>query len=181
MQDANAQDGRLAATAAQLVPLFLEDLRTRARRERRRVHAGETLRTTVLVNEAFLKLQRSTDWADERHFLHAAALAMRQALVDHSRQKLALKRGSGRIDSLEDHPGLEPAGEDDAQLVELDEALQRLARFSPRLAQVVECRFFGGYSEEETARILGITDRTVRRDWIKAKAWLYQELGQLPD
>ena len=178
MQDAVTHDARLAATAAELVPLFIEDLRRRARRERRRVSAGETLRTTVLVNEAFLKLHRGGNWEDERHFLHAAAMAMRQALVDHARNKLAIKRGGGKIDSLEDHPGLQPLLESDERLVELDEALERLAALNPRLAQVVECRFFGGYTEEDTARILGVTDRTVRRDWIKAKAWLFQALEQ---
>lgn len=167
---------RLAETARELAPLLLDDLRRRARSERRRVGAGETLRTTALVHEAFLRLQRSGDWQDERHFLHAAALAMRQALVDHARRRLSEKRGGGRVDSLEDHPGAEPAWTSDERLVELDEALRELAELNPRLAQVVECRFFGGYTEEETARILGIADRTVRRDWIKARAWLYQRL-----
>lgn len=168
----------LAATAAELAPLLIDNLRQHARRERRRVSAGETLRTTALVNEAFLRLHRSGNWQDERHFLHAAALAMRQALVDHARRRLAEKRGGGRVDSLEDHPGLEPAWIDDEQLVQLDESLGELATLNPRLARVVECRFFGGYSEVETARILGITDRTVRRDWIKARAWLYQRLRE---
>ena len=177
MQDANAPSSPLAATVAELVPLFIDDLKRRARRERRRVSAGETLRTTVLVNEAFLKLHRSNQWEDERHFLHAAAMAMRQALVDHARQTLALKRGGGKVDSLEAHPELQPAIESEQGLVELDEALERLAILNPRLAQVVECKFFGGYTEEDTARILGVTDRTVRRDWIKAKAWLYQTLN----
>lgn len=172
---------RLAETARELAPLLLDDLRRRARSERRRVGAGETLRTTALVHEAFLRLQRSGDWQDERHFLHAAALAMRQALVDHARRRLSEKRGGGRVDSLEDHPGAEPAWTSDERLVELDEALRELAELNPRLAQVVECRFFGGYTEEETARILGIADRTVRRDWIKARAWLYQRLEIVSD
>ena len=85
------------------------------------------------------------------------------------------------MDSLEDHPGIEPFWVSDERLVELDEALQRLAALNPRLTRVVECRFFGGYSERETARILDITDRTVRRDWIKARAWLYQRLETSPD
>ena len=164
------------ATAAELAPLLLDDLRRRARSERRRVGAGETLRTTALVHEAFLRLQRGGAWQDEGHFLQAAALAMRQALVDHARRRLAEKRGGGRVDSLEDHPGSEPFWVSDEQLVELDEALQRLAALNPRLTRVVECRFFGGYSELETARILGVTDRTVRRDWLKARAWLFREL-----
>jgi len=168
------------ATAERLAPLLMDDMRRRARRERRRVNAGETLRTTALVNEAFLRLQRGGDWAGELHFLRAAALAMRQTLVDHARQKLAEKRGGGRVDALEDLP-FEPFWVSDERLVELDEALEGLGRLNPRLVQVIECRFFGGYSEVETARILGVTDRTVRRDWIKAKAWLFQALGEDPE
>lgn len=167
------------ATAARLVPLLMDDMRKQARRERRRVRAGETLRTTALVNEAYLRLQRSEGWQGELHFLRSAALAMRQALVDHARQKLAAKRGGGAVDSLEDHD-YEPFWVSDERMVELDEALQRLGALNPRLTQVVECRFFGGYSDLETANILGVTDRTVRRDWIKAKAWLYQALGDSP-
>lgn len=171
---------RLAATAEELAPLLLEDLRRRARRERWRASAGETLRTTALVNEAFLRLHRGGGWEGEQHFLNAAALAMRQALVDHARRRLADKRGGGCVDSLEDHPGVEPSWTRDEQLVELDDALRELATLNPRLAQVVECRFFGGYSELETARALGVADRTVRRDWIKARAWLYQRLDAAP-
>ncbi len=167
------------ATAARLAPLLMEDMRRHARRERRRVRAGETLRTTALVNEAYLRLQRSEGWQGELHFLRSAALAMRQALVDHARQKLAAKRGGGAVDSLEDH-GFEPFWVSDERMVDLDEALQQLSALNPRLTQVIECRFFGGYSDLETARILGVTDRTVRRDWIKAKAWLFQALGDSP-
>lgn len=179
-QDAEPLPGTLAATAAELAPLLLEDMRRHARRERRRVNAGETMRTTALVNEAFLRLQRGGAWQDETHFLHAAAMAMRQVLVDHARRRLADKRGGGRVDSLEDHPEIEPFWVSDERLVELDEALKELALLNPRLQQVVECRFFAGFSEPETARILGVTDRTVRRDWIKVRAWLFQALEMVP-
>ncbi|KFN49482.1 ECF-type sigma factor [Arenimonas composti] len=174
-----ADSPAVLATAAKLVPLLMDDLRRRARHERRRVRAGETLRTTALVNEAFLRLQRSEGWMGELHFLRAAALAMRQALVDHARQKLAEKRGGGRVESLDELPH-EPFELADERLVELDEALQRLSQLNPRLTRIIECRFFAGYSEVDTARVLGITDRTVRRDWVKAKAWLYQALGPEP-
>lgn len=167
----------LSSTVETLVPLLLDDLRKRASHERRRVRAGETLCTTALVHEAYLKLRRSGGWQGELHFLRAAALAMRQALVDHARQKLAARRGGGAIDSLE-MIAAEPFWTSDERLVALDEALQRLSVLSPRLTRVIECRFFAGYSEVDTARVLGITDRTVRRDWIKARAWLYQELGE---
>lgn len=166
----------VAETARRLAPLLLEGLRTRARHERRRVRAGETLGTTALVHEAYLRLHRSEGWHGQTHFLRAAALAMRQALVDHARQKLSAKRGGGAVETLGDTP-CEPFWESDERLVALDEALERLEALNPRLAHIIECRFFAGYSEIETAQVLGITDRTVRRDWLKAKAWLYQALA----
>lgn len=151
------------------------ELRKIAKRERVRVKAGETLRTTALISEAWLRLRRSEDWLDDSHFLHAAALAMRHVLVDHARARLAAKRGSGKIDALTDD--IEPFWESDARLVELDEALGRLSRLNPRLSQVIEFRFFAGYSDEQTAKVMGVTDRTVRRDWVKARAWLFRELN----
>lgn len=169
----------IVAAAQQLAPRLLEEMRSHARFARTRVRAGETLRTTALVHEAWLRLQRSQCWNDESHFLRAAALAMRQALVDHARAQLATKRGGRPPESLDDAT-VEPYWESDEKLVELDEALQRLSALSPRLTRVVECRFFGGYSDAETACILDVTARTVRRDWIKARAWLYRELGSAP-
>ena len=115
---------------------------------------------------------------DDEHFLRAAALAMRHVLVDHARARMTAKRGSGKIDALTDD--IEPFWESDERLVDLDEALQRLGGVNNRLAQVVELRFFAGYSEEQSARILGVTDRTVRRDWVKARAWLFRELQTEP-
>ncbi len=166
--------------AAKLAPLLLENMRVYARRERRRLRAGETLRTTALVHEAYLRLLGSAEWASELHFLRAAALAMRQVLVDHARRTLTAKHGGGHIVSLDDQL-FDPYWQSDERMVELDEALSRLDALNPRLTDIVECRFFAGYSEEETARVLGISDRTVRRDWIKAKAWLYRELGEAPE
>lgn len=166
-------------TAQQLMPLLFDELRNRARFERSRLRAGETLQTTALVHEAYLRLYRSPSWQDELHFMRASALAMRQVLVDHARRKLAAKRGSGQIESLDDLP-LEPLGREDSQLVELDEALQKLSLLNPHLTHLIECRYFAGYSEAETARILGVSERTLRRDWVKAKAWLYQALGNDP-
>ncbi|RYD15677.1 MAG: sigma-70 family RNA polymerase sigma factor [Lysobacteraceae bacterium] len=173
---ADTDPPRLVATAQRLAPLLLAHLRSHARHARRRVRAGETLCTTALVHEAFLRLQPADGWHGEQHFLRAAALAMRQALVDHARMKLAAKRGGGATLSLEE-AGTEPWWDSDERLVELHEALQRLSVLSPRLTRVVECRFFGGYCERDTARILGVTERTIRRDWLKARAWLYRELG----
>ncbi|MBL0163913.1 MAG: RNA polymerase subunit sigma [Xanthomonadales bacterium] len=163
--------------ADQLMPLFHDDLRRLAHRERSRVSAGETLQTTALVNEAYLKLRGSNGWNTDEHFLRAAALAMRHALVNHAVARLASKRGDGAT-HVSITSALDVAIEDDASIVALNEALGRLARDSLRLAQVVECRYFAGYDDAETALALGISERTVRRDWILARAWLHRELAQ---
>ena len=168
------------ALADELLPLFYEDLRRIGRRERRRVGAGATMQTTALVNEAYLKLRTMKGWADDRHFLCAAALAMRHALVNHAKAQVALKRGGGKA-----HLSLTQAGDlgidTDEGLMALNDALEKLAAEAPRPARVVECRYFGGYSEPETARVLGISERTVRREWTFAKAWLYRELAMQGD
>jgi RNA polymerase sigma factor (TIGR02999 family) len=162
--------------ADDLLPLFYADLKRLAHRERSRVGAGETMQTTALVHEAYLKLRGSSNWNDDAHFLRAAALAMRHALVNHANARLTAKRGMG-APHLPLTGALEPAVETDAQLVALDEAIAQLAQQSARLAQVVECRYFAGYDEVATARALGISERTVRRDWTLARAWLQRELA----
>jgi RNA polymerase sigma factor (TIGR02999 family) len=162
--------------ADQLIPLFYDDLKRLARRERSRVGAGATLQTTALVNEAYLKLRRTRSWNTDAHFLRAAALAMRHALVNDAVAKLAHKRGDG-VAPLPITTALDLPVEDDATLVALNDALTRLARDSLRLAQVVECRYFAGYDDAETATALGISERTVRRDWTLARAWLHRELA----
>jgi RNA polymerase sigma factor (TIGR02999 family) len=166
----------LQATAALLVPVLYDDLRRLARSARWKVSAGSTLQTTALVHEAYLRLSRSAGFNDRQHFMRSAAIAMRQILVNLARDALADKRGAGAPEvTLDDAPELPaPSAE---SLLDVSDALQRLDRLSPRLAQVVECRFFGGYSDEETATALGLSDRTVRRDWLKARAWLLRELG----
>jgi RNA polymerase sigma factor (TIGR02999 family) len=164
------------ALADQLMPLFYGDLKRLAHRERTRVGAGATLQTTALVNEAYLKLRGSNGWNDDAHFLRAAALAMRHALVNHALARLAGKRGDGAI-HLPMTDALEVVVEDDAAVLALNEALALLAQDSLRLAQVVECRYFAGYDDAETARALGVSERTVRRDWTLARAWLHRELA----
>jgi len=162
--------------ADQLIPLFYDDLKRLARRERSRVGAGATLQTTALVNEAYLKLRRTPSWNTDAHFLRAAALAMRHALVNHALARLAGKRGDGAI-PLPISAALDVPVEDDATMLALNDALGRLANDSLRLAQVVECRYFAGYDDAETARALDISERTVRRDWTLARAWLHRELA----
>jgi RNA polymerase sigma factor (TIGR02999 family) len=170
--DAPEEDRR---AAVELLPLLYADVRRLARHERLRVSAGSTLQTTALVHEAYLKLYRTTKFNDRAHFLRAAALAMRHVLVNYARERLAEKRGGGALSQSLDTA--DDVSTEDRSLVDIHEALSRLAELDSRLARVVECRFFGGYSEEDTAVALGITDRTVRRDWIKARAWLRRELA----
>ena len=165
LDDWNAQlPAEARALADQLFPLFYDDLRRLAHRERHRVGAGATLQTTALVNEAYLKLRRGQAWDTDAHFLRAAALAMRHALVNHAETR----QGGGGVAGLT-HP--------DASILALNEALGRLAQESLRLAQVVECRYFAGYSDVETAHALGISERSVRGDWTLARAWLHRELA----
>jgi RNA polymerase sigma factor (TIGR02999 family) len=162
--------------AAQLIPLMYPDLRRIARRERMRVRAGVTLQTTALVHEAYLKLEHFASFNNDEHFLRACALAMRHILVNHARDRMARKRGGGK-DNIPLDEAPEVGAAPDEIVVRINDALLELAALNPRLAQVVECRFFAGYDDTETARALGLTDRTVRRDWVKARAWLRRELG----
>ncbi len=161
-----------------LTEALYTDLRQIARRERFRAGAGATLRTTALIHEAWIKLQRSVHWESERQFLATAALAMRQVLANDAEARYSAKRNFGqRPRSLEtrDEQAMAAA---DLELLQINAAVERLAHLSPRLAQVVECRYFAGYSEAETALALDVSERTVRRDWVKARAWLYQELNE---
>jgi len=164
------------ALADQLLPLYYDELRRIGRRERRRVRAGATLQTTALVNEAYLKLRSLRGWTDDRHFLGAAALAMRHALINHAKAGLAAKRGGGAVRLSLTQIG-ELGFDSDEGILALNEAVEQLSFVAPRAAQVVVCRYFAGYSEPETARALDISERTVRREWSLAKAWLYRQLA----
>jgi RNA polymerase sigma factor (TIGR02999 family) len=161
--------------AGKLLPAFYDQLKHIAQRARARVRAGATMQTTALVHEAYLRLGGSREFADETHFLRAAALAMRHALINHAQARLADKRGGGSLHTTLSHAADLSIDTDEGMLA-LHAALERLAVDMPRLADVVECRFFGGYGEDETARALGMSVRTVQRDWLKARAWLYREL-----
>jgi len=161
-----------------LLPLVYEELRRVARVHLATERAGHTLDTTALVHETYLKLvdQTRVAWADRTHFFAVAAIAMRRILVDHARRRRTKKRGGDRTRVPLD--ATELSVEDRAHaLVELDQALTRLAKVDERMCRVVECRFFGGLTEEETAEVLGVTARTVRSDWATAKGLLYLELS----
>lgn len=168
-------DAPEALAVAALVPLVYQQLRQIARSQRRQVSSGETLRTTALINEAYMRMV-DAGFQSRGHFLRCAAVAMRNILIDRARAQLTAKRGDGAI-----HVELEEAADfavaEDAQLVAVNDALEALAKVQPRLVGVVECRFYAGYSEEETAEALGLSLRTVQRDWTLAKAWLRREMG----
>ena len=168
-----------------LLPLVYDELRELARRQRRRWNGDETLDSTALVHEAYLRLvdQSSAQWASRVHFLAIAARAMRQILIDYAKRKRAGKRDGGRILlPLHDVDVLLRATGDvtDAQpdvLIALEESLCRLERHDPRQSRIVECRFFGGMTIEESAEALGISPASVKRGWAMAQAWLYRDLG----
>lgn len=173
---AKARAGERDALNA-VFPAVYTALHDIAHRELRRWRPGETLHTTALVHEAYFRLVDSprVPFADRRHFLAVAATAMRHILVDYVRERAAAKRGHGvRALSL---GGIEVASvSPDEDILALDEALTALGREHPRLAQVVECRFFAGFSVEETAEALELSPRTVKREWQKARAFLFRAL-----
>ena len=163
----------------QLFRIAYDELHRRAHFQRRTNPASETINTTALVHEAYLKLAGSAadDWESRRHFYRVAGRAMRQILIDQARRRLAKKRGDGQ--PLLDVDALELGVAADAtRLLALDEALSRLEKENPRLAQVVELRFFSGLSIDETAEAAGISARTVKRDWRLARAFLHGELDE---
>jgi RNA polymerase sigma factor (TIGR02999 family) len=160
-----------------LVPVVHAELRRLARREMRRERDGHTLQTTALVNEAYLRLidLGGVTWKDRAHFFAMSARLMRRILVDHARARRYQKRGGGaQVVPFDEE--LTAVNEPRADLVALDDALTALASLDPRKGQVVELRFFGGLSVEETAASLGVSEGTVLRDWRLAKAWLLHEL-----
>jgi len=166
-----------ASARQQLMPLVYDELRRVARRSLAGQRNDHTLQSTALVHEAYLRLAgpRAMHWQNRSHFFAVAAQMMRQILVDHARRRLAAKRGGSSLTlSLDEAVALPQQTRVD--LVALDDALTRLAELDQRQSQVVELRFFGGLSVEETARALGISVATVKREWAVARAWLYAEL-----
>ena len=160
------------------MPLVYEELRRLARQCMRRERAGHTLQTTALVNEAYLRMVNSSrvEWHDRAHFFAIAAQLMRRVLVDEARKRHDQKRG-GEFNRITLDEALMPAQEREFDLLALDEALARLAQFAPRKCRVVEMRFFGGLSINETGAVLGISTDIVKREWRTAKLWLLQELS----
>jgi RNA polymerase sigma factor (TIGR02999 family) len=161
-----------------LVPLVYDDLRRAARQQLRRRAGLVSLDTTALVHEAYLRLvdQSRAVWQSRGHFLAVSAIAMRQILVDHARARTRQKRGGESPHEALDERTAAVQHEAE-QLLILNDALERLAAEDARLVRVVECRYFAGLSEEETAEALGVSARTVQRDWLKARVWLRRYMG----
>jgi RNA polymerase sigma factor (TIGR02999 family) len=162
----------------QLIPLVYDELRAIAQRRLGDERQQESLQTTALVHEAYLKLADDTRVTQRgrAYFFASVSNAMRQVLVDRARRRLAVKRGEGaeQISLDDDHAAVDAYA---AEIVDLEEALSRLAERSPRHARVVELRYFAGLSVEQTAEVLGVSARTVKSDWAMARAWLFRELG----
>lgn len=170
------------AALERLLPLVYEEMRQIAHHHMRRQRPDHTLQTTALVNEAYLRLvdAQRVQWQNRVHFFALAAQAMRHILVDLARARGNQKRGGGATQvALEE--ALIVSAERGADVLALDEALQTLAKLNARQSQIVELRYFGGLSEEETAAVLQLSPRTVRRDWSLARAWLYRELNRGQD
>jgi RNA polymerase sigma factor (TIGR02999 family) len=165
--------------AAQLVPLVYKELRRLAGYYMREERPDHTLQATALVHEAYLRLvdQRDVTWQNRAHFFGVAAQMMRYILVDHARIRHAAKRG-GESSKLSLDEGADWADVPDEQLLTLDDALNRLAALNAQQSRIIELRFFGGLTVEETAEVLGISPATVKREWRTARAWLHREVSR---
>jgi len=163
-----------ASAVDKLIPLVLQELRGLARQQLRRERPGHTLQPTALVNEAYLRLvsDQARNWHNRAHFIGVSVSVMRRILIDHARRKQALKRGAGErgVSEADDYAGFTHEQAD--ELIALNTALDRLQEMNSRQRQVVELRYFGGLSVEETAEVLNISPVTVKRDWVTARAWL---------
>jgi RNA polymerase sigma factor (TIGR02999 family) len=162
-----------------LTPLVYEELRHQAARYLRRERPGHTLQTTALIHEAYLRLVDAKDvhWQNRAHFFAIAANLMRRVLVDHARRRDADKRGGSQVRVQLDE-ALAVADATNVDLLAINEALDRLTVIDPQQARVVELRFFGGLSVEEAAAALGVSPKTIKRDWSVARAWLRREIGE---
>jgi RNA polymerase sigma factor (TIGR02999 family) len=171
------RDGKVSALE-EMLPFVYNELRLIAKRYRSKERAGHTFQTTDIINEAYLKLvdQNGTDWQNRSHFFAVASRVVRNLLVDYARAKNYQKRGSGAEKvNIDDIALFTP--EPNENILALDEALNRLAELDERKGKIVELKYFGGLTSEETADVLGISEITVKREWLKAKAWLYNELS----
>ena len=165
------------AALERLIPAVYQELRRMAQHYLRGEDSGHSLQPTALVHEAYLRLidQTKVEWQNRAHFFGVAAQMMRRILIDHAKAKHRVKRGGTAVKVMLDE-NVNFTHERASELLALDDALQSLARMDERKSRIVELRYFGGLTVEETAQVLGISDKTVMRDWNLAKAWLYREL-----
>jgi RNA polymerase sigma factor (TIGR02999 family) len=169
------------AQADALVEIHYDALKNIARAKRRRAGGNQTMLTTDLLHESWIKLRNHGEWHSEQHFMRTAALAMRQVLINCLEAKLTKKRGEGAVhlsydDVIDCLPEFKETPE---QILMVNDLLERLGNVKPRFAELVDLRYFGGFTENETADILGVSARTVRRDWKMAKTWLAIEMGEV--
>jgi RNA polymerase sigma factor (TIGR02999 family) len=169
------------AAPERLMPFVYDELRRLARTFLAKERGGHTLQPTALVNEAYLRLvdQTRVSWQNRAHFYGIASSMMRRVLIDHARAHATAKRGGGAVRLSIDDMQV-PVEERAASFVAMDEALERLSQFNERGRRIIEMRFFGGLSDEEIAEVLGVSTRTVLRDWKAARLWLFRELSQNP-
>jgi RNA polymerase sigma factor (TIGR02999 family) len=168
-----------------LALLVYDELRQMAHRYLKRQPAEQTLQTTALVHEAYLRLvgRHEVDWQNRAHFFAVCAQIMRNLLVDRARARLSARRGGARQVSLDEAVAVAPAIhlDKDVEVLALNQALERLSALDPRKSRIVELRYFGGMSVEETAEVLALSPITIKREWLKAKLWLYHELLEKRD
>ena len=167
------------AALDRLIPVVEEELRRLAHRYMSRERAGHTLQTTALVNEAFVRLvnRKNVHWQNRAHFFGIAAQLMRTILVDHARSHASAKRGGG-ANKLELDEAMVVSQQKASEVLALDDALKQLALIDPQQSRIVELRFFGGLTVEETAEVMHLSPATIKREWSTAKAWLYRELAR---
>ena len=165
--------------AGQLFKSNYQDLMKIARYRRRRGMKSSTLDTIDILHESYLKLEGKAGWVSRKHFINAAALAMRQVVVDHARRKNASKRGEGMLSLSDDAQGalMPEFWETPEQLVQVSDLLEKLKDENPKWMRIFDARYFSGYTEDETAEILGMSSRTVRRDWRLVREWMTEMIG----
>ncbi|MGA9659704.1 MAG: ECF-type sigma factor [Asticcacaulis sp.] len=178
MDNSIVAEASSVGTSDQLIVTLYDELRRIARGEHYRAGGAQTLQTTALISEAYIRLQKHEGWESKSHFLGCAATAIRHILIDAARARLASKRNAPTyrltqaLNSLATPP-------QDADIIRLGDALRALNQFDANLAKVVDCRFFAGMTEQETAEIMKVSDRTIRRWWLLARAWIYNEMQQV--
>lgn len=166
-----------AEGSGEVAAALYDELRQAAHRELRRSGSPQTWQTTAIINETWIKLHARDDWESREHFVRTASTTMRHIMIDAARARLAERRGGDaqRL-PIEAASQIVDGGSDDHILVQLGDALAELAELDPELAKLVDCRFFAGLTEPEVAQVLGMSERTVRRRWVQARAWIHSEL-----